>query len=87
MLRPEVIEPLPEDFPTEFSLYSETDSHDVAWWKTFNSSELNLLMAVSLAENFTVLEAQARLEQARYAAQQEQLTRHLTAEPVPAGNY
>lgn len=68
MLRPEVIEPLPEDFPTEFSLYSETDSHDVAWWKTFNSSELNLLMAVSLAENFTVLEAQARLEQARYAA-------------------
>jgi len=68
MLRPEVIEPLPEDFPTEFSLYSETDSHDVAWWKTFQSSELDLLMAASLAENFTVLEAQARLEQARYAA-------------------
>ncbi|MEA1923054.1 MAG: efflux transporter outer membrane subunit [Pseudomonadota bacterium] len=68
ILRPEVTERLPEDFPAKFSLYSESDDHETAWWKTFQSHELDCLMQKSLAENFTVLEAQARLEQARFAA-------------------
>ncbi len=68
MLRPETTELLPEDFPTEFSLFSESADHEIAWWKTFQSRELDLLMLKSLPENFTVLEARARLEQARYAA-------------------
>ena len=68
MLRPETTELLPEDFPTEFSLFSESADHEIAWWKTFQSRELDLLMIKSLPENFTVLEARARLEQARYAA-------------------
>ena len=69
MLQPAVTDkPLPEDFPSEFSLYSETADHDIAWWKTFQSRELDLLMQKSLPENFTVLEARARLDQARYAA-------------------
>ncbi len=68
MLRPEVVERLPEDLPPVFSLYSESEDHGTVWWKTFQSRELDCLMLKSLAENFTVLEAQARLEQARYAA-------------------
>ncbi len=66
MLRPETTELLPEDFPTEFSLFSESVDHEIAWWKTFQSRELALLMLNSLPENFTVLEARARLEQVRY---------------------
>ncbi|MEA3348659.1 MAG: efflux transporter outer membrane subunit, partial [Pseudomonadota bacterium] len=68
MLRPETTELLPEDFPTEFSLFSESADHEIAWWKTFQSRELDLLMQKSLPENFTVLEARARLEQAHYTA-------------------
>lgn len=68
MLRPEITARLPEDFPTEFSLYAESADHETAWWKTFQSRELNLLMVESLPKNFTVLEARSRLEQARYAA-------------------
>lgn len=68
MLRPKFKEPLPEDFPATFSLYSEASDHDSAWWKAWHSRELDLLMERSLSENFTVLEAQARLEQAHFAA-------------------
>ena len=68
LLRSTVTRPLPEDFPTAFTLYSESAEHEIAWWKTFQSRELDLLMLKSLPENFTVLEARARLEQARFAA-------------------
>ena len=68
MLRPTVTQPLPEDFPSAFSLYSESADHGNAWWKSFQSRELDFLMLKSLPENFTVLEARARLEQAHYTA-------------------
>ncbi len=68
MLEPLKIDPSPQDFPSQFSLYSETADHYSGWWKDFQSQELDLLMADSLAENFTVLEVRARLEQARYGA-------------------
>ncbi|MBN2808892.1 MAG: efflux transporter outer membrane subunit [Deltaproteobacteria bacterium] len=67
-LKPDISASLPKDFPSVFSLYSEADSHAEAWWKSLQSHELDLLMEKSLPENFTVLQARARLEQARCTA-------------------
>lgn len=58
----------PDNFPSRFSLYSTEPDADVAWWQELDSPELNRLITLALADNFTIKEARARLEQARCKA-------------------
>ena len=75
-LQPEkttVKERLPADFPQAYSLYTEDEalSGEVPaglWWESWQSPELNRLMQLALTENFSVLSALSRIEQARYKA-------------------
>jgi len=67
-LREKVAHPLPEDFPTRFSLYSESEKQRPAWWLEFGSQELDQLEELSLGRNLTLAEAWARLEQAHFKA-------------------
>ncbi len=64
---------LPGDFPQAYSLYSHDETLSGVgetgfWWESFKSSELNRLMQLALTENFSVLTALSRIEQARYKA-------------------
>jgi len=52
----------------EFSMYSQEADLSEPWWQDFNSPGLNHLMARVVHENFSVLAARARMEQARFAA-------------------
>nr|MBF0222402.1 TolC family protein [Desulfobulbaceae bacterium] len=54
--------------PSQFTLYSEKDDSSEPWWKEFGSAELDALVAEAISGNFSVQEAWARLEQARYTA-------------------
>jgi NodT family efflux transporter outer membrane factor (OMF) lipoprotein len=75
-LQPEKVseaERLPVDFPASYSLYAEDEARSGAeepgfWWKNFKSPELNRLMQLALTENFSVLTALSRIEQARFKA-------------------
>ncbi|NPA25296.1 MAG: TolC family protein [Deltaproteobacteria bacterium] len=67
-LKEEVAQPLPEDFPTRFSLYSKSEKIRPAWWLEFDSRELTRLEDLSLGRNLTLAEARARLGQARFKA-------------------
>jgi len=75
-LQPEKVseqERLPGDFPQVYTLYSHNETLSSAgesgfWWESFKSQELNRLMQLALTENFSVLTALSRVEQARYKA-------------------
>ncbi len=69
--RPDDTAPELENMPLQFSLYSEKADNSGLWWKDFNSLELDLLIDEAIAENFSIRESWARLEQARYAARKE----------------
>lgn len=60
--------PLPAGMPENYSLYSEKGESRGQWWKDFKSPSLNSLIEQALNENFSLREAQARMNQARYAA-------------------
>jgi NodT family efflux transporter outer membrane factor (OMF) lipoprotein len=66
--RPADTDHRPADLPSRFSMYSEKADISEQWWKDFDSRELDWLVDEALSGNFTVKEAWARLEQARYAA-------------------
>jgi len=75
-LQPEKVseqERLPGDFPQVYSLYSHNETLPGVgeagfWWGSFESPELNRLMQLALTENFSVLTALSRIEQARFKA-------------------
>jgi NodT family efflux transporter outer membrane factor (OMF) lipoprotein len=54
----------------EFELYGPTAATPDRWWESFNSAELNALAEEALADNFTLKEALARIEQAVALARQ-----------------
>jgi NodT family efflux transporter outer membrane factor (OMF) lipoprotein len=66
--RPANTDHRPADLPSQFSMYSEKADLSGKWWKDFDSRELDWLVDEALSGSFTVKEAWARLEQARYAA-------------------
>lgn len=68
IFKPEEFNSTPDGLPSQFSMYSEKSNSEDLWWKSFNSGELNTLMAASITENFSIKEAWARLAQSRYAA-------------------
>ncbi len=59
----------PDRMPTSFSLYSEEAPPPSRWWESFGSEELNSLVAASLAGDFDVRTAWAKLKQAEAAAE------------------
>ncbi|RLB67252.1 MAG: RND transporter [Deltaproteobacteria bacterium] len=75
-LQPEKVseqERLPVDFPESYSLYAEDEALSVNgmadfWWERWQNPELNRLMQLALTENFSVLTALSRIEQARFKA-------------------
>ncbi len=58
----------PADIPSSYSLYAENASLETPWWKGFASPELDRLLDVALSDGFSILQARARLDQARAAA-------------------
>lgn len=65
MFNPPKREGPPVSLPEKFSFYSENNSMPVQWWKYFGSDELDRLMNMAIADNFTIRTAAARLAQAR----------------------
>ena len=59
---------IPKEYPSRYSMYSSDPDYNIEWWKQLNSTELNNLIDMAVNENFTVLEAWARLEQAKAQA-------------------
>ena len=59
---------VPDGLPEKFSIHTEHGPGEAQWWKNFESSELNDLIFESFKENFSIKEAWARLEQARFTA-------------------
>ena len=56
--------------PGRFSLYNDTNLAGEPWWRTFGSPELDRLVESALADNLTLRETWARLEQSRALAVQ-----------------
>lgn len=56
------------DLPSRYSLYQEGSPTQIPWWQAFTSDELDRLVALSLADGFTVRQAWAKLEQAQATA-------------------
>jgi len=70
--RPEPVQP-PAGLPTQFSLGQETAGEQpcsTPWWHDFADPQLNRLIEALLAENLTLEQGLARLEQSRAAARQ-----------------
>ena len=66
-------ERLPGDFPKSYALYAEDEGLPATvlqglWWESWQNPELDRLMQLSLSENFSILTALSRIEQARYKA-------------------
>ncbi|WP_340122068.1 efflux transporter outer membrane subunit [Methylobacter svalbardensis] len=59
--------PTPVNLPEKFSVTGQTKTPN-QWWLAFNDAELNRLIDQALNENFTLLAAFNRLEQARAVA-------------------
>ncbi len=57
-------QPLPGETTT---LYSASPAMSSKWWEQFNDKELNSLIETALADNFSIREAWARLDQAHAA--------------------
>jgi len=71
--------PTPVSLPERFSVTGQTKAPN-QWWLTFNDAALNRLIDQALNENFTLLAAFNRLEQARAVAKKS------GAELIPAVN-
>ncbi len=56
------------DLPKTYSLYSDLPKYNNEWWKEFNNDELNNFINMAINDNFNILEAWARLEQAQAEA-------------------
>jgi len=67
-LRPQVEEPLPADFPQQFSLYSPGSKSLNPWWYNFNSAELNRLQTMGLEDSPDLQIAWARVRQSEAVA-------------------
>jgi outer membrane protein, multidrug efflux system len=62
-------QPGTNEIPPVFTLFDPVSSAPDYWWETFESDELNRLMALALGGgNLSIQEAYARMEQARAAA-------------------
>jgi NodT family efflux transporter outer membrane factor (OMF) lipoprotein len=58
-----------ENIPQKYvSIYSGSPEYDEKWWKEFHSDELNDFMEIAINDNFNILEAWARVEQAKAQA-------------------
>ncbi len=68
-LRPELDEPLPTDFPLQFSLYTPKQNSSEPWWHEFGSEELNRLQTVGLMDSPDLHIAWARMRQSRATAE------------------
>jgi outer membrane protein, multidrug efflux system len=61
---------LEHEIPKRFSLYSGQTTPSQHWWESFGDAELNHLIETALSDNFSLMEAWARLRQARALAVQ-----------------
>jgi NodT family efflux transporter outer membrane factor (OMF) lipoprotein len=62
---PEPRSPLPDNFPSRYTLYTEEGGEGSGrWWEEFGSPELDRLVGKALGDNFTIRKAWARLGQA-----------------------
>ncbi len=66
--KPDARPSAPEDLPERFSLYNEKNGPGEQWWLNFGSPELNRLIETALADNLSLKETWARLEQSRALA-------------------
>jgi len=58
----------PRDLPLRYQLFPERyDADPVRWWDTFNSPELSRLIEEGLKNNLNIVQARARIKQARAA--------------------
>jgi NodT family efflux transporter outer membrane factor (OMF) lipoprotein len=73
--------PLSTTLPQSYSLYSENPPQQGAWWQDFAWDDLNSLITKALAQNLSLQESWARLEQAQANA------RITGAERIPTLNY
>ena len=60
----------PEPLPSAFTAVGTEKPAVSRWWETFDSAELNALIAESLQDNLSLAQSWARLEQARAVARQ-----------------
>lgn len=58
----------PKRMVQQFSSHNEKSDPARIWWQEFQSDELNHLMEQAINDSFSIREAWARLEQARFAA-------------------
>lgn len=58
----------PANYPSSFSMYGDTPDYTTEWWKQLDSKELNKLMDIAINDNFNIVEAWAKLEQAKAQA-------------------
>ena len=63
---PESINFIPPSYST--GVTSNNSSHDVAWWQSFQSDELNSLISATLSNNLSIDQAWARLKQSKELA-------------------
>jgi len=68
LFNPEPIPFVQESLPDKFSEFTTNAAPEKKWWKTFNDSELNALVAEALSNNLNLKELWARLKQARAVA-------------------
>lgn len=57
-----------DQLPQTFTVYESRPTPDHPWWESFGSRELNHLIHVALAQNLTLKQVLARLDQARARA-------------------
>ncbi len=62
--------PVKNELPAKFSLYNEESKNRTQWWQSFGSDDLNHLVATGLADNLSLRESWARLNQSRAIAAQ-----------------
>ena len=65
-----------DNLPARYSLYSGESSPDRQWWRNLKSRELDRLIAAGLADNLSIKETWARLEQSRALAVQAGASRY-----------
>ncbi len=73
--------------PDSFSMYSEEAELTKPWWESFNSPQLNNLISEATNENFSIKEALARLEQARFSFAKTKSSQTPTLDYSASGSY
>lgn len=68
--------PTAENLPAKYSLYSGERTPEQQWWRNLKSPELDRLIATGLADNLSLKETWARLEQSRALAVQAGASRY-----------